>query len=347
MEYIKDVLSTDIFNNSALQLNPGIPSTFPWLSEIANSFEQYRWRGLVFTYKSTSADLVTGGSGALGSVIMATDYDSLDPLYTTKMEMENAEFTKSAKPSVSFVHPVETARGQTPYKLLYTRENPVPANADRRLYDIGTFQIATTGMPASGNGTAIGELWVSYEIELLKPQFHKHSCDNAIHFQASLFPVDEAITMPNFFADTMVQMPGSNLTGVSIVDGRTIRFRGLDSQEKEYLVIYSLNWATTTGVDPSILSVEFDGLAVPGEQLVVRRKFFGLGGTLSVYYFSSQLLLTSPKALVGVHCIRVPTYTDPALGALCRFTTLNTNVLGDISTLDLHIVEIPSGMTAP
>lgn len=172
-EFVGNVQPTSTFDASAYPLNPGLDVTFPWLSQIAPAFQQYRWRGLIFTYKSTSADLVSTTNTSLGSVIMATDYDAVSPDIQTKREMLNYEFSATAKPSTSFIHMIETAKSQTYDRgLLYTRDGPVPVGADKRLYDIGTFYIATDGMQNPGVTTAqIGELWVSYEIEFLKPKF--------------------------------------------------------------------------------------------------------------------------------------------------------------------------------
>lgn len=154
-----------------LGINPGLDSTFPWLSQIAMAFQEYKWRGLIFTYKTQSSDLVTGSNPSLGTVIMSTDYNSVEEQFVDKRSMENYEYTTSSKPSLSFVHMVETAKNQTAHPTLYTRDGPPPANADLRLYDIGAFSIATQGMQTTDPTATIGELWVSYEIEFLKPRF--------------------------------------------------------------------------------------------------------------------------------------------------------------------------------
>lgn len=65
-------------------------------------------------------------------------------------------------------HWIECSRKQNPLGELWVRSGPVPNNADQRLYDLGLFQIATSGQQTPGG--QLGELWVSYEIELLKPR---------------------------------------------------------------------------------------------------------------------------------------------------------------------------------
>jgi hypothetical protein len=39
---------------------------FPWLSNIAQNFESYKLRGLVFEFKSMSGDALTSTNTALG-----------------------------------------------------------------------------------------------------------------------------------------------------------------------------------------------------------------------------------------------------------------------------------------
>lgn len=175
-EYIGDVKSTTTFTLDQFPLNPGQNKTFPWLSTIAANFEQYRFRGVLFEFHSTSADnvLSSAASTALGTVSMSTDYDVLDTPYLTKREMLNAQYANSRKPSESFIHPVECKKAWTPYNLNWVRTtNTFPDKGDPRTYDLGNFYVATEGMQnASSEGTigSIGELWVTYEVEFFKQQ---------------------------------------------------------------------------------------------------------------------------------------------------------------------------------
>lgn len=133
------------------------------------NYEQYEIEGLIFEFRSTSADALNSTNTALGSVMMATQYDTLDPVFSNKMEMLNYEFSTSVKPSSSTMHMVECDPRQTPVNELYTLYNQtVAANADPRLYHLGRFCIATTGF--QGTSVNIGELHVTYQVRLLKPK---------------------------------------------------------------------------------------------------------------------------------------------------------------------------------
>ena len=169
-EYLTDILSTTDFQNLEFPINPALSSTFPWLSKIAQNFEQYQIHGLIFEFKSGSSDALNSTNTALGYVVMATEYNSLAPGYQNKLEMENALFACSTKPSLSTIHAVECAPLQSPLTVLYTRtgfENI--GDSDIRFYDLGKFNIATVGMQAIGAN--IGELFVSYDISMSKSRF--------------------------------------------------------------------------------------------------------------------------------------------------------------------------------
>lgn len=178
-EYITDLYSLAGGANTAsgfgllsFAINPGNSVTFPWLSTIADKFEQYRIEGMVFEYKSLYSDAVVTQNGSIGSIILATEYNAGAPSFTSKQAMENYQFAQSCKPSLSVLHPIECARSQNVLSELYIRPGAVPAGEDVKTYDFGDFQIASQGIPLGGAGAAVnlGELWISYQIALIKPR---------------------------------------------------------------------------------------------------------------------------------------------------------------------------------
>lgn len=177
-EYIQDVQGSSAFRLTELPLNPGLPSSFPWLSQMADAYEEYRIKGMVFEFKSTSSEFVLnsggagGSSGALGTVIMATNYNAaIHPPFNDKKSMENYEHAQSAPPTKSMIHAIESKGAATVLKTLYLRTGPSPDGTDIRMYDIGNFCIATQGMITEVNNATIGELWVAYEVEFFKPRY--------------------------------------------------------------------------------------------------------------------------------------------------------------------------------
>jgi len=182
-EYIQDITSSVPFIGENFPLNPGIQTTFPWLSQIADNFEEWIPEAIIFEYKTTSSNTVvntTNSNPGLGSVILATQYNSLNNDFGNKQQMENYENAVSVDPSRSVVHAIECAKGQTPVQPMYVRTGALPVQAgvsnDLRFYDHGKMTIATVGQQT--NNFVIGELWVSYRIRFLKPRLQTGQINN-------------------------------------------------------------------------------------------------------------------------------------------------------------------------
>ena len=166
-EYIGDVFSTTAFTTTTYNVNPGLSSTFPYLCSIAQNFQEYKFRGLVFEFKSTSADALNSTNTALGQVILAAQYRADASAFVNKEQMLNEMWSVSTKPSNNVLLPIECDPKENPFAIQYTRSGSVPSGQDEKLYDLCNLVIGTYGSQAAAN---VGELWATYEIELLKPQ---------------------------------------------------------------------------------------------------------------------------------------------------------------------------------
>jgi hypothetical protein len=178
-EYIGDVSGSTAWQATSYRINPASEATFPWLNKLGDRFEQYRLHGAVFEFVSTSADSLNSTNTALGTVIGAVVYDTkrnstpgVLPTFNNKLEMENYQYAISGRPSRNYMYPVELAKSQTPLTEMYLVDDYDFANdqntvGDSRFNDVGVFVLATIGMQASA---VIGELWVTYDVELIKPR---------------------------------------------------------------------------------------------------------------------------------------------------------------------------------
>lgn len=159
------------FTNTVYNINPGLTASFPWLANVAGRFEEYQLEGMLYEFKSMYSDAVVQTGGSLGTVVMATEYNASKPAFTSKIEMENYEFAMSSKPSVPMCHPIECNNKQSVLSQQYVRTNNAAlVNQDIKMYDFGTFQIASVGIPCTGQALSLGELWCTYQIKLLKPR---------------------------------------------------------------------------------------------------------------------------------------------------------------------------------
>ena len=234
-EYIQDVViptTPSSFHNTSYTVNPGVASTFPWLAALANQYQQYKFNGLIFEFKTLSSDITAGG--ALGSVTMASNYDVVADSYASKIEMENSQYAVSAKPSCSQIHTMECQPSATANVLYYIRNNATSATLgqDNRFYDLANFQLATAGLPGSA-GAVLGELWVSYDVSLYKPVIRAESLSTFIVASGS-------ITKSNFFGNTPT-ITGNGITAVN----NTLTFQ----QTGDYLItLYIVGTGVNAGL---------------------------------------------------------------------------------------------------
>lgn len=173
-EYVGQVYgppSVSTFQNTTYSINPGLERTFPWLSQIAANYDEYTIHQLIFTYRSTVADFASA-SGQVGTIVMATQYNANSDPFNDKVQMMQYDAAMSGKSSHNHVHGVECDPSKlSGSKGKYVRVNPLLNGKDANTFDHGVFNIAVTDIPATYANQALGELWVSYTIELRKPKF--------------------------------------------------------------------------------------------------------------------------------------------------------------------------------
>lgn len=212
-EYIADVISSGSASTFSISKYPIQPAfTFPWLSEIAQQYQQYRINGMIFEFKTTSSDALNSTNTALGEIILATQYNVNNPDPVNAQQMYQLEYTSSCKPSMSILHPIECARGQSQTVILDTRNGAAASTTtgDLRLYDLGNFYIATNGL--QGTSVNVGQLWVTYDISFLKPQLGNNS-DVGDHYQ-----LNSTVTTSNWFGTTIPVASSTSDLG-SVISG--------------------------------------------------------------------------------------------------------------------------------
>jgi len=274
---------------------------------------------------SSDAVLSSATNSALGTVIMATEYDSLNPGFLNKQIMENHDMANSSKPSVSFLHPVECKRSVTSVNVQYVRTGPVPANGDIRLYDLGVFQLATQGQQA--NGGVIGELWVSYEVELFKPQI-----DNIGNYLSDHY-VCNSVTSLLPIGSVKVKQAGSSINTVitnHISDGQIITFPAtLD--EGNYLVTYSATVMAACGTMGTITVDNISGLTLlpyfKNETLdTIQAPVIGFALPGNAYGFSFLVKLNDASATLRITNVGGATTTVTAYADLW-ITSVDADIL--------------------
>ena len=177
-EYLGDVYGPGVaggaavaFQNTAYSLNPGLQTTFTFLSQIAANYEEYEFHKIIFKYRSTTTDIGNSTNGQCGTVIMCTNYNAASAKFTDKQSMLEYGHATDCKVTENLVHGVECDPAKSAMSpSLFVRSNPVVSGQDLKTYDKGLFQIAIANCPAAYNGFSLGELWVEYKVVLRKPR---------------------------------------------------------------------------------------------------------------------------------------------------------------------------------
>lgn len=160
-EYIQQMngVGTGVFTVNAGQaantyaIAPINVNVFPWLLSIARNFDQYKLTKLTFHYVPLCA------TTEIGRIALFYDKDSGDAGPTDRSELANYQHLAESPPWA----PIEL---DIPLDSVYRFVNDSNVT-DRKLVDTGRFGFAVYGT-ASGN--ALGDIFVSYTIQLKEPQ---------------------------------------------------------------------------------------------------------------------------------------------------------------------------------
>lgn len=162
-EYIADLTGVNTFTPVSFAVNPGLVSTFPWLSNVANNYEFYTFQSLRFEFRTTV------GTTNSGSVAMAMDYDAADVAPTTRAKMLSYDGAVSGPVFSPLTLECPKSHMIKMAVQRYTRGGAVPSGKDVKTYDLGNLYVSTICATA-----AVGQLFVRYTVKLQVP----HSPDS-------------------------------------------------------------------------------------------------------------------------------------------------------------------------
>jgi hypothetical protein len=153
------------------------------LAAVAANYQEWKVLGMVFEFRSLSGNVASGTVAAQGSLTLSVRYDPLAPAPVNKIDALNSNYAVSCKPSESMICPIECDPNETPSLPLRILPAGVPRTDptlwktyDPHFYVMGLLDIVTQGAPNDYNGA--GELWVTYDVLLLKPRIPKKLSSN-------------------------------------------------------------------------------------------------------------------------------------------------------------------------
>jgi len=165
-EYIGELFAgptANIFNNTSYAINPGLSALFPFGSNLADNFEEYEFKSLVFQFRSTTSPY--NSSSAMGTVMISRNDNPLAQPFTSKIQMENSGEAVSGRPDEDLTYGIE-CEGKQANKLFTRKQMESPLTS----YDFGTLQIATQTPAGIAAGSSLGEIWAAYRVVLSKPR---------------------------------------------------------------------------------------------------------------------------------------------------------------------------------
>jgi hypothetical protein len=157
-EYVQDIAGSVAFSATGFPVQPGMSTLFAWLSAQATNYQEYRFRKLRFIYETEKS------SSTSGKVMLAFQPDAGDSNPASKQEMLENQF--KAANAVWAPCTLNVPPGEALGARRYIRSGSLASNLDIKTYDIGRLVVAAQGC---ADTTAIGELYVEYEIELFTP----------------------------------------------------------------------------------------------------------------------------------------------------------------------------------
>lgn len=269
-ELLCEVSGSVNFSATQIALNPGLESSFPWLSKEALTYEMYKWKLLRFIYVPSCATTKTGNVG------LSIDFDCDDAPPTTKMEfMSNMDsVTSSSFESCTYTTNQINFVRQFPNKFVRFGSE-VLNTSDQGRFDLGTFLYFTSGQD---NTNVIGSIYVEYIVEFFIPFLSSVATSSYGVADWSLTGVDQthyfgtSATVNGFivpktdsgaigmYVDPTVSFTQLIITGIPI--GSTVRIGwrviGTTLATTPLLAINAgassssgtkLNWASTTATD--------------------------------------------------------------------------------------------------
>lgn len=139
-------------------LNPGNPVTFPWLSSLAAKYDSYRFKYLRFEYQPTCTTVT-------GSIAGGVDFDCEDK---EPQDMKQLMAYEDASNGNSWDKCEFKTKPANLHKIGPTRYISIDGSTVSKTNDAGIFYLATS---AQANTAQLGNLYVSYVVDLITPAY--------------------------------------------------------------------------------------------------------------------------------------------------------------------------------
>lgn len=347
-------LDTDTIRMFDFPINPACDGLFPWLSRIAPAFDMYDFNYLRFRYVPSC------GTTTVGSIVMAIDYDPVDP----NAGLQQADLVAMAgSVSSQLYSPCQMAFNrsaiqQTTHKFFVSSDDSY--KTDARFDHIGRFIFMINATPTVK--TTYGQLYVDYSVTFHNPQNIGPGYSN----NGTITNTTKGSTSENLFgtvdqANVKANKPDATASVaktkriVKIIDGianvvaKVAPYVSLVA--KLFLLDYAPPLAGTFHLTFGDVDVPLAIADIPGENVVVLHSSQCRSGTIFAHAYGTYTTLVngSRPVLTIAHStnitltyvVQLPTYLDTAyVPATPRLATATAVAEFDFNDLSVETAWI-------
>lgn len=323
-EYVCEVISSSSANTFKVDkypINPALRTSFPWLSSVAQQYEQYKLHGCVFEFRSNSGNALNSTNTALGSVVMGASYRPSTSTPTNKQQIMNYEWANETVPSKDMIMGIECDPASLAYKQYFTRgSNTLPTDDSVNQYDVANLYIASSG--CQGTNVVLGSLYVSYDFEL------QHSIDTAdigqwLHQSKYTIPAQTISTTNAGASPFKGALVVSDGIGISITTDDTVVFP-IGTVGKYMIICHHIGASNVIGTWTTLTFTNCTALAqtLPGS--------------------SNMMLPSSGETSVQDCIIQAISIADPSKIATVKMN--NTGLTSNWTSGELYVMQLGNGV---
>lgn len=256
-ELIAPVTSSTTFEATAIEVNPGLAATFPWLSRIARNYEKYKFLSLEFYYKPRVSGFAA--TGQAGAMMLGFDYDSADPVPTVESNMSTRE-SYAEGPAYQVVKLRPNLRDLNNSLGKYIRSGPNVPGSDIKTYDVGQLFLGHTGFTAAAE---TGQLRVKYACQLMSAVLEDGAVIPATKTLSAIFNSTPLLPPDNIGTSTAIVLDEVEVNGIGMT---TANNESWNFPPGNYAIDFTIEMrnetASTTDATTVQISMEVDGTVV-------------------------------------------------------------------------------------
>jgi len=188
------------FSNISFEVNPGLPTFLPALSQIASLYKEHSPKQCVVSYIPTASIVAPSGGTSVGRVCLCYNMNMSDPPYESLRVAASTTGAVLGAPYQRIDMEIDCKRSAKFRRNLYVRDDVIPAGMALSDYDVVNLQICTDDVTTTGE---LGDIEIEYTWEFSYAQPQKTLCNAGAHIQTT------GCTGDNPFGTTLVKQLGS------------------------------------------------------------------------------------------------------------------------------------------